>query len=71
MPYTRKTRDTWRLLAWFDRVYGWEVQATEYSPDAIRARVIEHQQKHPKIPVRVIKRREPIEPKADGQKTGE
>lgn len=59
MTYQRKTRDTWELHVNYGQ--GWEHEVTEFSWRAAREQAATYRREVPQYPVRLLKRREPIQ----------
>ena len=60
MAYKRKTRDEYEVQQYYGDAYGWEVVCTETSEwDAVQTKK-DYLNNEPFIPVRIVKRRVPI-----------
>ena len=59
MAYVRKTVDTWEIQGFY--YCSWELETTETSRKDAKERIKEYRQNMPRIPHRIIKKREKIQ----------
>ena len=61
MAYVRKTRDVYEVQVRYSTKYGYERVCTEETLREANERKIDYLRNQPEYPVRVVKKREPIE----------
>ena len=60
MSYVRKTKDIFQLWVKYGDTYGWEHELDEYTWAEITTRKREYQENCPQYPVKIVRKREPI-----------
>ena len=61
MAYARKTRDRFDVEQHAHPAHGWECVCSEATRKQAKERLREYRENQPEFPVRIVKRREPIE----------